>query len=82
MSSWWSLFVSYFAAFSQTEKQRIEDMTGCIPLLLTPFLKRDNRDKSLESLEPGIWDEDVLASVVTTAFNFGVGKSQDPLFQS
>ena len=82
MSSWWSLFALNFAAFSQTEKQRIEDLTGCIPLLLTPFLKRDKHDKSLESLEPGIWDEDVLASVVTTAFNFGVGKSQDPLFQS
>ena len=81
MSSWWLLFASDFAAFSQTEKQRIEDLTGCIPLLLTPLLKRDKRDKSLESLEPGIWDEDVLASVVTTAFNFGVGKSQDPLFQ-
>ena len=82
MSSWWSLFASDFAAFSQTEKQRIEDLTGCIPLLLMPFLKVDKRDKSLESLEPGIWDEDILASVVTTAFNFGVGKSQDPLFQS
>ena len=57
MSSWWLLFASDFAAFSQTEK-------------------------SLESLEPGIWDEDVLASVVTTAFNFGVGKSLDPFFQS
>ena len=80
ISSWWSLFASDFAAFSQTEKQRIENLTGCIPLLLTPFLGK--RGKSLESLEPRIWDEEVLASVVTTAFNFGVGKSQDPLFKS
>jgi hypothetical protein len=82
MSSWWSLFAPEFAAFSQTEKQRIEDLTGCIPLLLTPFLKRDKHDKSLESLEPGIWNEDVFASVVRTAFDFGVAKCQDPLFQS
>jgi hypothetical protein len=81
MSSWWSLFASDFAAFSEAERQRIEDLTGCIPLLLAPFFGK--RGKSLESLEPAIWDEEeVLASVVTTAFNFGVGKSQDPLFKS
>ena len=80
MSSWWSLFASDFAAFSELERQRIEDLTGCIPLLLAPFL--GNRDKSLEFLEPRIWDEEVLASVATTAFDFGVRKSQDPLFKS
>jgi hypothetical protein len=39
MSSWWSLFALNFAAFSQTEKQQIEDLTGCIPLLLMPFFE-------------------------------------------
>ena len=60
ISSWWLLFASDFAAFSQTEKQQIETITGFIPLLLMPFLKHDKHDKNLESLEPGIWDEDVL----------------------
>ena len=38
-----------------------EDLTGCIPLLLNPFL--EHHEKPLKSLEPQIWDEDVLASV-------------------
>ena len=67
-----------FAAFSETERQRIEDLTGCIPLLLEPFLGK--KDKSLESLEPGIWDVDVFVSVVKSAFEFGVGKSLDKHF--
>ena len=80
MSCWWSRFALDFAAFSETEKQRIEDLTGCIPLLLEPFLGK--KDKSLESLEPGIWDVDVLFSVVKSAFDFGVGKRRDELFAS
>ena len=80
MACWWSRFALDFAAFSETERQRIEDLTGCIPLLLQPFFGK--KDKSLESLEPGIWDVDVLASVVKSAFDFGVEKSQDELFAS
>jgi hypothetical protein len=73
MSHWWSQFASDFVAFSETDKQRIEDLvTGCIPLLLEPFLGKPG--KSLESLEPDVWDNDILASVVTTAFDFGVEK--------
>ena len=78
MACWWSRFALDFAAFSETEKQRIEDLTGCIPLLLEPFL--GNKGKSLEFLEPGVWDDDVLASVVNTVFDFGVGKMRDELF--
>jgi len=80
MSRWWSRFTLDFTAYSETDKQRVEDLTGCIPLLLEPFL--GNPGKSLESLEPEIWDNDVLSSVVATAFDFGVGKSRDPLFTS
>jgi hypothetical protein len=80
MSYWWSRFALDFTAFSETEKQRVEDLTGCIPLLLEPILRK--KGKSLESLEPDVWDDDVLASVLKTVFDFGVGKSQDPLFTS
>ena len=80
MTCWWSRFALDFTAFSETERQRIEDLTGCIPLLLEPFL--GNKGKSLEFLEPGVWDDDVLASVVNTVFDFGVGKMRDEFFAS
>jgi hypothetical protein len=80
MSRWWSRFTSDFTAYSETDKQRVEDLTGCIPFLLEPFL--GNPGKSLESLEPEIWDDDVLSSVVAAAFDFGVEKTKDELFKS
>ena len=74
MTCWWSRFALDFAAFSETERQRIEDLTGCIPLLLQPFFGK--KDKSLESLEPGIWDVDVFASVVKSAFVLELRKAR------
>jgi hypothetical protein len=38
ISHWWSRHAQDFAAFTQAEKQRVEDLTGCIPLLLAQFL--------------------------------------------
>ena len=73
MSHWWSRNAKDFAAFSDDDKLRVEDLTGCIPLLLEPFLGHSGMD--LEALESGVWKEDILASVVNTTYNFGVGQS-------
>lgn len=66
MSCWWEYHG--FTAFSDAEKQRIEDLTGCIPLLLNPFLA--HHDKPLKSLEPQIWNDDALASVGRETIDF------------
>jgi len=66
MSCWWEYHG--FTAFSDADKQRIEDLTGCIPLLLNPFL--EHHDKPLKSLEPQIWNDDVLASVGRETIDF------------
>ena len=64
MSHWWSRNAKDFAAFSDDDKLRVEDLTGRIPLLLEPFL--GNSGMNLDALEPGIWNEDVLDLVVRT----------------
>jgi hypothetical protein len=79
MSYWWSHHAEEFVAFSDDDKLRVEDLTGCIPLLLDPFLGHSG--KSLEALEPEVWDEDVLTSVVETAYDFAAGQKKDPLFK-
>jgi len=35
----------------------------------------------LEALESGVWNEDVLASVLKTTYDFGVGQSKDSHFK-
>jgi hypothetical protein len=45
----------HFKNFTVLEKQKIEDLTGCIPLLLGPFLGHSG--KSLADLEPEIWHD-------------------------
>jgi len=59
-------------AFSPADKQRIEDLTGRIPLLLNPFLMHSG--KPLESLEPLIWNDEVLASVGRDIFDFAMSQ--------
>jgi len=59
MSFWWKHHE--FSAFSDADKRRVEDLTGCIPLLLKPFVM--HHEKTLESLEPQIWEDLVLESV-------------------
>jgi hypothetical protein len=56
------------------EKQRIEDLTGRIPLLLHPTLK-GNGD-TLESMEPDIWTDGVLTSVIMNVLSFVEKKYQ------
>jgi hypothetical protein len=80
MSHWWSHKAKDFAAFSDDDKLRVEDLTGCIPLLLEPFLGHSGMN--LDALEPGVWNKDVLASVVKTTYDFGVGQSKDPHFKT
>ncbi|KIM82083.1 hypothetical protein PILCRDRAFT_484362 [Piloderma croceum F 1598] len=58
MSHWWSRNAKDFAAFGDDDKLRVEDLTGCIPLLLEPFL--GNSGMNLDALEPRIWNKDVL----------------------
>ena len=50
------------------EKQRIEDLTGRIPLLLHSILKRNGA--TLKFMEPDIWEDEVLASVVMDVLSF------------
>ncbi len=66
MACWWKYHE--FKAFSDADKERVEDLTGCIPLLLTPFMRYS--DKALESIEPHIWDDEVLASVGKETIDF------------
>ncbi len=70
MSSWWKHHD--FAAFSNAYKQRVEDLTGCIPLLLNPFVMHN--EKTLESLEPQIWEHEVLRSVRNQTIDFAKAK--------
>ena len=57
-----------FTKFSVADKQRIEDLTGCIPLLLGPFVAHPG--EPLEVLEPQIWDDAPLATVVHETMDF------------
>ena len=76
MSNWWLRNANAFADFSVDDKLRVEDLTGCIPLLLEPFLQHPGTN--LGALEPGVWKEEVLASVVKTTHDFAVKQSKDP----
>ena len=58
----------HFKNFTVLEKQKIEDLTGCIPLLLGPFLGHSG--KSLADLEPEIWHAQPLRDVTTRTDTF------------
>jgi hypothetical protein len=54
MVQWWLRHHGCFVNFDEDHKRGIEDLTGCIPLFLAPFLKLPG--ETLEMLEPRIWD--------------------------
>ena len=58
MSIWWRLHKNIF---TEVDRDRIEDLTGCIPLYLTPFAT--SGDKQLSNLEPDIWQVGQFADV-------------------
>ena len=70
MQFWWKHHD--FKAFSHADKARVEDLTGCIPLLLNPFVMHST--KTLESLEPQIWNDKVLVSVRREVLDFAKAK--------
>jgi hypothetical protein len=72
MSCWWLHHNPHFTYFYTADKHRIEDLTGCIPLLLKPFLMHSG--KSLQSLEPLIWEDKLLASVRMDTIDFALKK--------
>jgi hypothetical protein len=61
MKAWWQHHQSKTPHFeTDADKMRVEDLTGCIPLLLRPFLKWGGR--SFCEVENEIWNEpDILA---------------------
>ncbi len=73
MACWWKYHG--FTAFSDEEKQRVEDLTGCIPLLLNPFVM--HREKTLEFLEPQIWMDEALESVRRETIDFASAKKSE-----
>jgi len=73
MACWWQYHG--FTAFSDEEKQRVEDLTGRIPLLLNPFVM--HHERTLESLEPQIWMDEALESVRTEIINFASAKKSE-----
>ena len=70
MACWWKHHD--ITAFSDEEKQMVEDLTGCIPLLLIPFMRCN--DKTLDFLEPQIWMDPILESVRTETLEFSTAK--------
>ncbi|KIM41718.1 hypothetical protein M413DRAFT_27310 [Hebeloma cylindrosporum] len=68
MSFWWKHHDALFTKFSVADKQRIEDLTGCLPLLLEPFVAHPGEPR--EALEPQIWDEPPLSTVVDETLDF------------
>jgi hypothetical protein len=73
MSCWWKYYD--FTAFSDADKQRVEDLTGCIPLLLNPFVT--HLGKPPEILEPLIWQDEILASVGRETIDFANAKKYE-----
>jgi hypothetical protein len=73
MFFWWKHH--NFTAFNDADRKRVEDLTGCIPLLLDPFVM--HREKTLESLEPQIWVDEIFESVRRQTIDFAMAKKQD-----
>jgi len=73
MACWWKYHG--FTAFSNEEKQRVEDLTGRIPLLLNPFVM--HHEKTLEFLEPQIWRDEALESVRREIIDFASTKKSE-----
>ncbi len=73
MACWWKYHG--FTAFSDEEKQRVEDLTGRIPLLLNPFVMY--REKTLEFLEPQIWMDEALEFVRRETIDFANTKKSE-----
>ncbi|KIM41747.1 hypothetical protein M413DRAFT_27332 [Hebeloma cylindrosporum] len=68
MSFWWKHHAPLFTKFTVADKQRIEDLTGCLPVLLETFVAHPG--DPLAALEPGIWDEPPLSTVIYETMDF------------
>lgn len=75
MSQWWRRHRQDFQKFDEYSKKRVEDLTGRIPLLLVPFF--GHAGKTLQSLEPDIWEDPVLDNVVNNVRDFASKKRSE-----
>ena len=62
-------------AFSDADKRKVENLTGCIPLLLNPYVM--HHEKTLEDLEPNIWMDEILESVRRETIDFANAKKSE-----
>lgn len=80
MTHWWLRHAKHFEGFTAADKQRVEDLTGNIPLLLGPFL--NDGASTLAKLEPGIWQHQTLASVTTHVREFAQNAKNEKTFKT
>jgi len=60
----------------EADKIRVQDLTGCIPLLLRPFLAWNGQD--YRAVEENIWNSRDLIAVKQNVRDFAYRKSDDP----
>jgi hypothetical protein len=68
MKQWWVHNTKYLPTLDAEEKIRLEDLTGCIPLLLRPLFEL--KDKKFNEIERNILESKDLVNVSINIHNF------------
>jgi hypothetical protein len=70
MKQWWIHHKDEVPSFQyKADQERVEDLTGCVPLLLQPFLAWNGRE--FREVEKDIWLHKDLRGVMTNVHDFG-----------
>ena len=75
MAQWWIHHDKDVPIFRDKEKARVEDLTGCIPLLLRPLLQFSG--KQFHEIEQEFWMHHDFATVGKNVLEFAAEKMQD-----
>ena len=77
MKEWWLHHRTQVPNFEdESERIRVQDLTGCIPLLLRPFLGWNGQD--YRAVEENIWRSRDLIAVTNNVREFAHRKSVNP----
>jgi hypothetical protein len=79
MKQWWRHHHTKIPKFEdEVDRMKVEDLTGCIPLLLGPFLECGGKD--FRTVETVIWKHRDLVAVGVNVRDFAKKRSdQNPI---
>lgn len=74
MKEWWNIYKNALPTLTDDHKKNVEDITGCIPLLLRALLRYPGKD--FKSVESDFLSEVELQNVIDQMQTYATMKKQ------